>query len=122
MLAPPLGTLAHPLAGSSTRNTTQLRSQVCEQFWTLRYRGLSATPPPVSSGTLTHPHRSSPSADRCQVVPMCWISPLKYRDNLAKVVQLKPAQFLNRWDISSMVYAVTKGPHVGDCFLSHGRS
>lgn len=30
MLAPPLGTLAHPLAGSSTRNTTQLCSQVSE--------------------------------------------------------------------------------------------
>lgn len=59
-VSPTPGTLAHPLAGSSTRNNTQLRSQVSEQFWTLRYRGLSATPPPVSSGTLTHPTEVHP--------------------------------------------------------------
>lgn len=122
MLAPLLGTLAPRSGWVQHKEYYPAHSQVSEQFWNLRYRGLSATPPPVSSGTLTHPHRSSPSADWYLVVPMCWISPPKCQDSLAKVVRLKPAQFLNRWDISSMVYAVTKGPHVGDCFLSHGRS
>lgn len=55
VLAPALRTLAQSLAGSRTRNTTQSCSQVSGQFWHLRYQGLSATLPPVSSGTLPTP-------------------------------------------------------------------